>query len=70
MRAAVFQNNNVVVREVLDPEIGDFDVLIHPKYCGIDPNDLVFYQYENNGEIILGHEFSGEIIKVGQKVTG
>ncbi|MFX0125361.1 MAG: zinc-binding dehydrogenase [Candidatus Hodarchaeota archaeon] len=71
MRAAVFQDNNaIVVKEVPDPEIGKHDVLIHPKYCGISNNDLGFFQFGNGSEIILGHEFSGEIIEIGQKVTG
>lgn len=69
MRAAVFKENNVVIKDVPDPKIRIHDVLIHPKYCGISDNDLSFYQHGNGGEIILGHEFSGEIIKVGQKVT-
>ncbi|MFX1538821.1 MAG: zinc-binding dehydrogenase [Promethearchaeota archaeon] len=70
MRAAVFQDNKVIVKEVPDPKIGSYDVLIQPKYCGISTNDLGLYQSGNGEEIILGHEFSGEIIKVGKKVTG
>ncbi len=71
MKAAVFQKNkDIVVKEVPDPEIGTHDVLIRSKYCGISSNDLGFYQYGNGDEIILGHEFSGEIIEMGQKVTG
>ncbi|MFX1516141.1 MAG: zinc-binding dehydrogenase [Promethearchaeota archaeon] len=70
MRAAVYQDNNIIVKEIPEPKIGSHDVLIRPKYCGISINDLGVYQYGNGGEIILGHEFSGEIIDVGQKVTG
>lgn len=70
MRAAVFQDNQVIVKEVPDPEIGSHDVLIHPKFCGISINDIGFYQHGNGKDLILGHEFSGEICEVGQKVTG
>ncbi|UCG01196.1 MAG: alcohol dehydrogenase catalytic domain-containing protein [Candidatus Heimdallarchaeota archaeon] len=71
MRAAVLQESkDIVVKEVPDPEMGKHDVLIRPKYCGISSNDLGFYQYRNGSEIILGHEFSGKIVDIGQKVMG
>lgn len=50
------------------------EVVIKVKYCGICGSDLEAYQY---GEVlkdfmplILGHEFSGEIVEIGAKVEG
>ncbi len=51
------------------PKLAKKDVLIKVKYCGICGSDLEAYQY---GKIlmplILGHEFSGEIVGLGEKV--
>jgi L-iditol 2-dehydrogenase len=58
------------LRDVPAPEIGPDDVLVEVAYigvCGTDPhmhhNRISF---KINVPIILGHEFSGTIIKVGE----
>ncbi|MFV0335831.1 MAG: NAD(P)-dependent alcohol dehydrogenase [Tropicimonas sp.] len=56
------------------PEVGDTDLLIRMKYCGVCGSDVHFYQH---GEpefpdvypFILGHEGAGEVIGVGAAVT-
>ncbi len=48
------------------------EVLIAVKSCGICGSDIVRIQ-ENNprwDEVVLGHEFAGEIVAVGEKVEG
>jgi len=62
------------LRDVPVPEIGPDDVLVEVAFigvCGTDPhmhhNRISF---KMNVPIILGHEFSGTIIKVGEEVKG
>lgn len=53
------------------PKCGEDEVLIRVAYCGICGTDLHIYhdQYPYYPPVILGHEFSGEIVEIGEKVT-
>lgn len=53
------------------PTYGENEVLIKVAYSGICGTDLHIYhdQYPYYPPVILGHEFSGEIVEVGKKVT-
>lgn len=56
------------------PETGDQDVLIKVFACGVCGTDIHIYHGEKgasdvNPPVILGHEFSGEVVKVGKDVT-
>ena len=75
MRAVVKykrEDGNTEVRDVPVPEIGPSDVLVKVAYigiCGSDPH--MFHNqvsYPMAVPIILGHEFSGTIEKVGSDV--
>lgn len=80
MKAAVFYGpRDIKTEEVEDPEAQDNEILIQVKACGICGSDLHMYKL-NLFSLILtrplkkggipGHEFSGEIVKVGSKVKG
>jgi len=46
------------------------EVLVRVRFCGICGSDLEAYQYGKVlMPIILGHEFSGEIVEIGTEVT-
>lgn len=53
------------------PEAGPKDVVIRIAVCGICGTDLAFYR---TGSVpsgaILGHEFSGRVVAVGEQVAG
>ena len=71
MKAAVLEENKVVKIKNLDmPDIKENEVLVEVKYSGVCGSDIV--RLFNNGArfypIVLGHEFSGLIAKVGSKV--
>lgn len=75
MKAAVLYDYNdlrVVERKV--PRPGKEEVLIHVKacaICGTDPK-IIAHGWENcppMGEYVLGHEYAGEIVSVGEGVT-
>lgn len=57
--------------DVPDPEISETDILMKIKKVGICGTDLHIY---NGGmkvptPLVLGHEFVGDVVKVGNKVT-
>jgi len=60
------------IREVVDPEPARDEVLINIKAAGICGSDVHFYDgslTHCRPPVILGHEFSGEIVEVGAAVT-
>jgi len=60
------------LREVPVPEIGADDVLIRVRACGICGSDLKIRddQHPYTPPVIVGHEFAGEIARVGAGVSG
>ncbi|MEM1990082.1 MAG: NAD(P)-dependent alcohol dehydrogenase [Candidatus Bathyarchaeia archaeon] len=77
MRAAVlYKPFDMRVEEVEPPQIGAKEVLVKVKRVGICGSDVHFYCHGKIGAfvvdrpIILGHECSGEVVKVGEDVKG
>ena len=58
--------------ELPTPEINDKEVLIKVDCCGICGSDVKIYQGKWTIPFprVLGHEFSGEVVDVGQHVNG
>lgn len=75
MKAALFYGQSESIRlEMIDiPEIGDGDILLKVKACGICGSDVrtYFNGIEDRYKIpvILGHEIIAEVYKVGDKVN-
>ena len=71
MKAAVFHGAyDIEVMDVPLPEIGPDEVLIKVHLCGICGSDVAAYKtgmYEEG--LIIGHEFAGHIVAVGEEVT-
>ena len=72
MKAVVLcGRGKVEYREVEKPQIGERDLLIEVKACGICGSDLHFFYggMEPIGEVplVMGHEFAGIIREVGAK---
>lgn len=63
---------NMRLKEMPVPEIGRREVLIRVHACGICGSDLKIFddQHPYTPPVIIGHEFSGEIVEVGQDVSG
>ncbi len=73
MRAALRNGiKNVEVIEMDKPEPLANEVLIAIKSCGICGSDIVRIQDDNEkwDRIVLGHEFAGDIVAVGEDVEG
>jgi L-iditol 2-dehydrogenase len=69
MKAAVVVNNRVELRDLNLPKVGNNEVLIRMRSCGICGSDLekVFGKYGMKSSRI-GHEPAGEIVKLGADI--
>ena len=76
MKSAVFYGkHDLRIEDHPRPTLGPNDVLIRVKACGICGTDVHIYEGdEGAAEVtpptILGHEFSGIVEEIGEKVTG
>ena len=75
MKSAVFYGkHDMRVEESPMPKVGEEDVLIQVKACGICGTDVHIYEGDKGAAevtppTILGHEFSGVVAEVGSAVT-
>ena len=75
MRSAVFYGkHDLRVEEHEMPEVGPEDVLIRVKACGVCGTDVHIYEGDKGAAevtppTILGHEFAGVIVQVGENVS-
>lgn len=73
MKAQIFyEAENMKMQEVDIPQISPVEVLVKVKYVGICGSDVSYYfgwspvdTPTGKGPIILGHEFTGEVVEVG-----
>jgi (R,R)-butanediol dehydrogenase / meso-butanediol dehydrogenase / diacetyl reductase len=76
MRAAVFREMSkpLVIETVPDPICGPHDLILKVKNCGICGSDLHMTEPTSAMPLVLGsvmgHEFAGEIVEVGNAVKG
>jgi L-iditol 2-dehydrogenase len=74
MKALVLQEyNHFVYQDVPEPEVDPQDVLIQVKACGICGSDVHGMDGSSGRRIppvIMGHEASGVIVRLGSGVTG
>ncbi len=74
MKAAIFTRNETIeMDEVPVPHVGDADVLVRVKNCGICGSDVSYFfglSPTDKMPIILGHEFTGEVVEVGAIARG
>jgi (R,R)-butanediol dehydrogenase / meso-butanediol dehydrogenase / diacetyl reductase len=74
MRAAVFKEMSkpLVIETVPDPKAGAHDIILKVKNCGICGSDLHMTEPTSAMPLalgsIMGHEFAGEVIDVGNAV--
>jgi threonine dehydrogenase-like Zn-dependent dehydrogenase len=73
MKAQVFYDaEKMNFEEIAVPEVSDIDVLVKVKNVGICGSDVSYYYgwspvdtASGKGPIVLGHEFTGEVVEVG-----
>jgi alcohol dehydrogenase/L-iditol 2-dehydrogenase len=68
------RNGDVEIREVPEPAITPNQVLLEVKAAGVCGSDLHMWRENQSWAIklplILGHEFCGVVVEVGEQVTG
>ncbi|TFF89956.1 MAG: hypothetical protein EU548_05475 [Promethearchaeota archaeon] len=71
MKAAVFDGEKTSVKEVIEPDMKEFEVLIKVKAAGICGTDLAIAEgnMKTPTPLVLGHEFAGDIIEIGKNVN-
>jgi len=71
MKAAVYNGPHAIrVVDVSPPEMGEGEVLVKMRACGICGSDLMDWYLKPRAPLILGHEPSGTIAKKGKAVHG
>ncbi len=64
---------SVEIREIAKPVIGEEDVLLEVANVGVCGSDLhqwtADHSWQVNYPVVLGHEFGGQIIELGSRVT-
>ena len=71
MKAGILYNDfEILTGETSDPQIAVTEVLLESRFAGICGTDLHIYRGEFGERVrypaILGHEFGGVILEVGQ----
>ena len=71
MKAVILEANKLLnISEISIPNIGPDECLINVKICGVCSSDI-YRAFENGAyfyPLIMGHEISGQISEIGQKV--
>jgi L-iditol 2-dehydrogenase len=69
MKAAIYYSpEDIRIEQVPVPEIGDDEILIQMKACGICGSDLMEWYLKTRAPLVLGHEPAGIVAKKGKKV--
>jgi len=76
--SSVWRHPKLVVKDAPKPEVGPDQVLLAVKACGVCGSDLHFYETDTDGyvlypgltkfPVVIGHEFSGQVVEVGREV--
>ncbi|HET8678834.1 MAG TPA: alcohol dehydrogenase catalytic domain-containing protein, partial [bacterium] len=76
--SSVWRHPTVKLADVPEAALQPASVRIRPRACGICGSDVHFYETDRDGymlypgltrfPVVIGHEFSGEIVEVGRDV--
>jgi L-iditol 2-dehydrogenase len=66
--AMYYSQQDIRIEEIPIPEIGDDEILVEMKACGICGSDLMDWYLKSRAPLVLGHEPTGTIAKKGRKV--
>jgi L-iditol 2-dehydrogenase len=71
MIAAMYYSRlDIRTEEMPIPPIGDDEVLVQMKACGICGSDLMDWYLKNRAPLVLGHEPTGTVAETGRLVEG
>ena len=70
MKAAVMRGpQDIRTESVVDPKVDTDGVIIRVKACGVCGSDLHVYKETGHEGTTFGHEFSGDVVEVGHRVS-
>jgi L-iditol 2-dehydrogenase len=70
MRVARYYNNrDVRLEEMPKPKIGPGEIMVKVIASGICGSDVLEWYRIKKAPLVLGHEISGEIVEIGERVT-
>ncbi|RKX92944.1 MAG: L-threonine 3-dehydrogenase [Spirochaetes bacterium] len=73
MKAAIFEDlDQIVVRDIPEPKCGEDEAILKVEACAVCGSDIRIFHYGNERvkpPTVIGHEVSGVIVDVGEKVT-
>jgi len=64
--ARLYNFTSIRIEDIPIPEIGDKEALVRTKACGICSGDVMQWYIEKKAPLVLGHEPTGEIVKLGK----
>lgn len=67
--AMYYKNDDIRIEERPIPEISDVEILVKMRACGICGSDVMEWYRVKKAPRVLGHEMTGDIAKVGDKVS-
>jgi L-iditol 2-dehydrogenase len=71
MKVAVYYSQkDIRIEEMPTPEMGEEEVLVEMRACGICGSDLMEWYLKTRAPLVLGHEPAGVIAKKGSRVKG
>ncbi|MFH1639833.1 MAG: zinc-dependent dehydrogenase [Chloroflexota bacterium] len=71
MRIAMYYSNkDIRLEEMPVPKIGHGEMLVRVMASGICGSDLMEWYRRDRAPLVLGHEIGGEVVAVGEGVTG
>ncbi len=71
MKAAEYhRHGDIRIVDIPVPEIGQEEILVKTKVCGVCGSDVLKWYREKKKSISFGHEVSGIVAKIGKKVEG
>jgi len=68
--AMYYSQKDIRIEEMPTPKVGEDEVLVEMKACGICGSDLMGWYLESRAPLVLGHEPAGIIAKKGGIVKG
>jgi L-iditol 2-dehydrogenase len=69
MKSAVYHGpEDIGIEEAPKPEIGEDEVLVEMKACGVCGSDLMDWYLEKRAPLVLGHEPVGVVAEKGKRV--
>ena len=68
--AMYYSQKDVRIEEAPVPKIGEDEILVQMKACGICGSDLMDWYLIHRAPLVLGHEPSGIIVQKGRNVQG